>query len=1344
MSFPSLNDRDALLESAVARLTNTGAYKVVITPSAENFSVNAAGTPAVAILDLTATFIGLSGPVTWSAQNGTISNITGANNANAQLAFASVTGSFVKVTASVTYAGRTYSTERIIGITKDGAGSYTWTKYSNSSNGAAMQDSPTGMSYIGQAFNKPTATPSTTAADYVWTLFKGADGTTPNKNHTAFLYQWSTAVPAKPNGASTFTWASGVNTAYAGTDNWKVAPDANPGTPGMQLFVIGFPVTAANSATTTTVSVANYATAAVVAWSQNGNNGTNGTTGVQSGEAVVYRWDTSLPTGPVGSPTFTWASQSFGAAPTNWTLTPGSAPSPGMTLWKTRVLIVDSAAAVTTGFNWVGANTSITAVGYAGTNGNNGTAVWVEISNGGAGQVYSRADSNGTFAPASITLTATQYGPGTATYLWQYWDGSAWVNAGSTAATLAVGSATAFTASRTYRVQMTVGGTNYYDEMTLVKVTGGKDGVNGTSAIVGFLTNESAAVPASNSGTVSAGDLSAITGTFKVFEGVVDKTGNGVAYSVSSETGVDVSINPTTGAYSVVSFGSDQGAAVLQAVYGGVTIQKVFSLAKAKAGTSVTGAEGVSYVTAYCASSTSSTTTAPANTVGRNSVPVLNGGGITGTWSKTVPTLADGQFMYQVDGLYNPATDTVVWSIPYWSSLKVGTLSAIVANLGAITGGSIDIGTGATSWHVDSNGNTWAGAATFAAAPYRVSNAGAVTMTSVTISGGKVDIGSGNTSFHVDNLGNMWMGNTSYALAPFRVDNTGTVRMSKVDIINSSGQTVLSSGLPLSQQVGGAPNLAPRLSAWAGWPNGSMSWIYADPLGRTSNGEMAIFEQGDPNLYIGRDSPNLNLRGSDWVTVSFMIVSNADGSLFNCDIYGDNGAGGYVDTAGKTGFAVPNGVPMRVVFTEQLPAQVGAVRLRLWKANYTGQIGVWDVKVARGKVDTPYSEDIITPGNIASMMLPGSVGNTQFGGNLFSSNWNGWGGTSGWLLDRAGNMYMNNAYVRGTVSSSLIETSAFRLNAARLLSKYDRLCPFSMFDANTQMWSSGSGYCEIQLTGFTGPASGAAWSYNAKRFSEEIKDVFLKATVGGNQYVQIVIGVMYNNDGNWNWIVSPGMDLSGGTSRTISIRYTTTDWTWTDMKFACWTQAGAAVSLAFEMSMSNQNSSQFGAHTNSGIATSTPPPPPPPPPYEEDPYCVDFETARFPDGSYVRDVLVDDMVEVWNEDPILPGTEYVAALEVTFGYEESYRILTAGGAELLQSKSTPMTLRDGSYVQTPALLGEDVLVKRGSAMEWERVVSLENIGVRKVVKLCLGDRTFFAGSSSDATIATHNIQQLKR
>lgn len=55
---------------------------------------------------------------------------------------------------------------------------YTWIKYATSASGAGMSDSPTGKTYIGLAYNKTTATESTNAADYSWSLIKGDKGDT--------------------------------------------------------------------------------------------------------------------------------------------------------------------------------------------------------------------------------------------------------------------------------------------------------------------------------------------------------------------------------------------------------------------------------------------------------------------------------------------------------------------------------------------------------------------------------------------------------------------------------------------------------------------------------------------------------------------------------------------------------------------------------------------------------------------------------------------------------------------------------------------------------------------------------------------------------------------------------------------------------------------------------------------------------------------------------------------------------------------------------------------------------------------------------------------------------------
>ena len=77
---------------------------------------------------------------------------------------------------------------------EDGTTLYTWIKYATSASGANMSDNPTGRDYIGIAYNKTTATESTTPRDYQWSLIKGADGAQgiqgpPGEDGTT-LYTW--------------------------------------------------------------------------------------------------------------------------------------------------------------------------------------------------------------------------------------------------------------------------------------------------------------------------------------------------------------------------------------------------------------------------------------------------------------------------------------------------------------------------------------------------------------------------------------------------------------------------------------------------------------------------------------------------------------------------------------------------------------------------------------------------------------------------------------------------------------------------------------------------------------------------------------------------------------------------------------------------------------------------------------------------------------------------------------------------------------------------------------------------------------------------------------------------
>lgn len=105
---------------------------------------------------------------------------------------------------------------------------------------------------------------------------------------------------------------------------------------------------------------------------------------------------------------------------------------------------------------------------------------------------------------------------------------------------------------------------------------------------VGFLTNQAHTVAADAAGNVVS--YAAAGGSFIVLEGDTVLTA-GVSYSVFSETGVDVSIDATTGAYTINSMSADSGTAVLRATVAGVAIDQTYSIAKSRAGADGAGAK---------------------------------------------------------------------------------------------------------------------------------------------------------------------------------------------------------------------------------------------------------------------------------------------------------------------------------------------------------------------------------------------------------------------------------------------------------------------------------------------------------------------------------------------------------------------------------------------------------------------------------------------------------------------------------------------------------------------------------------------------------------------------------
>lgn len=173
-------------------------------------------------------------------------------------------------------------------------------------------------------------------------------------------------------------------------------------------------------------------------------------------------------------------------------------------------------------------------------------------------------------------------------------------------------------------------------------------------------------------------------------------------YGVRNSDSSTESTNPADYVWTQVTGGFSTTKQVFYSVTGGRRIDLIVDLAapsplyQADSGSSIdldviSGSDGASSRICYAKSTSTSLSSTPSTyqTSGSSSFPPTNTWGGAETWQATPPTLAVNEALFQSDGIYNPMTDLTTWNAPYLSNLKVGSLSAISANLGTITAGSL-------------------------------------------------------------------------------------------------------------------------------------------------------------------------------------------------------------------------------------------------------------------------------------------------------------------------------------------------------------------------------------------------------------------------------------------------------------------------------------------------------------------------------------------------------------------------------------------------------------------------------------------------------------------------------
>ena len=200
----------------------------------------------------------------------------------------------------------------------------------------------------------------------------------------------------------------------------------------------------------------------------------------------------------------------------------------------------------------------------------------------------------------------------------------------------------------------------------------GATGANGTSAVSVTVTNESVSLIAYADGGVA--DFGPAAGQLYVFDGATDVTASatltsfasGCTGTINTATNTPVSGQPK-GYYRITAMSANTATLTVQAVYGGITLQRIISVSK-----SVVGYEIVSSL--------------PSTNLFAGRVVYLNTDGklyryTSGAWSKAV----DG-----ADLVANSVTTNAIQAGAVTAAkISVTDLSALSANVGTLTAGTI-------------------------------------------------------------------------------------------------------------------------------------------------------------------------------------------------------------------------------------------------------------------------------------------------------------------------------------------------------------------------------------------------------------------------------------------------------------------------------------------------------------------------------------------------------------------------------------------------------------------------------------------------------------------------------
>lgn len=236
------------------------------------------------------------------------------------------------------------------------------------------------------------------------------------------------------------------------------------------------------------------------------------------------------------------------------------------------------------------------------------------------------------------------------------------------------------------------------------------------------------------------------------------------------------------------------------------------------------------------------------------------------------------------------------------------------------------------------------------------------------------------------------------------------LRAGTVDILAPDGTVILTATAPLAEQTKSNPNILERLDLWE---NAGAAWTHVDtaaPAGYAQNGIHKVFPNSDFAL---TQSRIFQLNHNTDYTLSFRATNDNLGGARDviCDLFPD-------DLPEASVRIEPGMREYAVHFRTGTQASLQNCRVRIFTGAGVSQLLIYDVKLERGRIKTAWNDIVLDARTINNYVAPGAIGNTQIGGDLFSTNWNGYTDYrgAGWLMQRSGALYCFTLRARGAIS----------------------------------------------------------------------------------------------------------------------------------------------------------------------------------------------------------------------------------------------------------------------------------------------------------------------------------------